>query len=166
MRAFEMLGAGVARLPTTDDPGADLVTAGTSVFRPFAIQHPALFSIAMQHAPRWPEKPGEVVDAAGGQALGILVARVGRLQDAGPHTVTTATCAFHALCEGLAATELRGGTPPGQGERLWREALGSPGEPWGALVAGFAAAPAWTDRTVTRRSEGTAAVVDAAVDLA
>src|SRR6266536_2358768 len=55
VRAFEMLGAGVAALPTTADPAADLVAAGTTVFRRFAVEHPALFRIAMQHGPAWPE---------------------------------------------------------------------------------------------------------------
>ncbi len=141
VRAFEMLGAGVAALPTTADPAADLVAAGTTVFRRFAVEHPALFRIAMQHGPAWPELPGEVVGAAT-DALGILVARVQRLQDSGrlgSHALSSATLVFHALCEGLAAGELRGGMPPpGGGERFWREALAT-------LVAGFALSTRWTD---------------------
>lgn len=139
VRAFEMLGAGVATVLTTDDPAADLVAAGATVFRPFAIQHPALFRIAMQHAPAWPEVPGEVIGAAT-DALSLLVDRIRRLQAAGrlgSHTLSGATCAFHALCEGLAAAELRGGAPVADGEQFWREALG-------ALVAGFAVATPWT----------------------
>ena len=38
---------------------------------------------------------------------------------------------FHALCEGLAAIELRGLLPAGDEERIWRDALS-------ALVRGFA----------------------------
>ena len=45
-----------------------------------------------------------------------------------------ATSAFHALCEGLAALELRGLLPAGREEAAWRDALG-------ALVAGFAVGP-------------------------
>ena len=37
---------------------------------------------------------------------------------------------FHALCEGLAVLELRSALPPGEEERIWREALT-------ALVRGF-----------------------------
>jgi len=33
------------------------------------------------------------------------------------------TIAFHALCEGLAALELRGLLPAGHEERLWRHAF-------------------------------------------
>jgi hypothetical protein len=47
---------------------------------------------------------------------------------------------FHALCEGLAAVELRGLMPQGEEESLWRVALT-------ALFAGFTAAT----RTAARR---------------
>jgi AcrR family transcriptional regulator len=140
VRAFETLGTGVAALPTSADPAADLVAAGATVFRDFAVEHPALFRIAMQHAPAWAEVPDGVMGAAT-DALGILVSRMSRLQDAGclgPHTLSSATLAFHALCEGLAAGELRGSTPADEGERFWRAALG-------ALVAGFAHPAHWTD---------------------
>src|SRR6266498_1632147 len=49
VRAFEMLGAAVVAMPTTDDPAADLVEAGVKVFRRFALDHPSLFSIGVQH---------------------------------------------------------------------------------------------------------------------
>ena len=134
VRAFQMLGSGVAALPATDNPAADLVAAGVTVFRPFAIDHPALFRIAMQHAPAWSEVPGEVRGAAA-DALGTLMARVERLQEAGrlgAHDIQRATAAFHAVCEGLAVVELRGAVPSGDHAQFWREALG-------CLVAGFAA---------------------------
>jgi AcrR family transcriptional regulator len=134
VRAFALLGAAVAALPPTDDPAADLVAAGVTVFRPFATQHPALFRIGIQH---WlPSAPlaGEVRGAAV-EALTGLFARITRVEEAGllgPRTVPQAACAFHALCEGLAAAELRGGLPSGHEEQIWRDALA-------ALVAGFAA---------------------------
>jgi hypothetical protein len=49
----------------------------------------------------------------------------------GSRSVREAACQFHALCEGLAAVELRGLMTPGQEMRIWRDALT-------ALVAGFA----------------------------
>jgi hypothetical protein len=52
----------------------------------------------------------------------------------GQRTVRDATFQFHSLCEGLAAVELRETFPPGDGERIWRDALT-------ALIAGFATAP-------------------------
>jgi AcrR family transcriptional regulator len=132
VRAFEMLGTGVAALPETNDPPADLVAAGVTVFRPFALEHPALFHIAMQHAPA-PAWTDEVLGAANA-AFSVLVARVQRLHDAGllgTHSVGTAVNAVHALCEGLAIFELRCSMPAEDGERFWQEALA-------CLVAGFA----------------------------
>lgn len=65
----------------------------------------------------------------------MLEARVGRLSDAsvlGPRMVRDAATAFHALCEGLAAAELRGLMRRGEEVRLWRDALST-------LVYGFVA---------------------------
>jgi len=135
VRAFEMLGAGVAALPTTDNPPGDLVEAGLTVFRRFVVEHPALFRIAMQRTPAWKHVPNEVRGAAA-VALTGLRARIVRIKDAGllrRLTVDEAMFAFHALCEGVAAAELRGQMPPDETERIWRATLGT-------LVAGFAAA--------------------------
>jgi hypothetical protein len=71
-------------------------------------------------------------------ALASLRERVARLEAddlLGGRSVPDATRAFHALCEGLAAMELRSLLPSGEEERIWRDALG-------ALVHGFAARPA------------------------
>jgi AcrR family transcriptional regulator len=132
-RAFELLGAGVADLPDTTDPAADLVEAGVSVFRRFSVEHPSLFRVAVQ---RTLPGPGYATGfgAEAGRALAQLEAKVGRLEEAGllgGRTVRQATSAFHALCEGLAALELRGLLSAGREEAAWRDALG-------ALVAGFA----------------------------
>src|SRR4051794_25231587 len=43
-RAFELLELGLEALPVTEDPQRDLVRAGL-MFRRFALDHPALFSI-------------------------------------------------------------------------------------------------------------------------
>jgi hypothetical protein len=48
--------------------------------------------------------------------------------------VPQATLQFHALCEGLAALELRGALPRQEAQGVWREGLGT-------LVAGFATPP-------------------------
>ena len=74
-------------------------------------------------------------------ALARLTARVERVRAAGllgDRTTREAVLAFHALCEGLAAVELRGLLPAGAQERVWRDALS-------ALVHGFAL-PATTPR--------------------
>jgi AcrR family transcriptional regulator len=134
-RAFDLLGAAVAALPETDDPAADLVQAGL-VFRRFAREHPALFTVGVQRALPSPELWDRFRGAAS-KALSTLHARLERLaarDGLGGRSVAEAAWQFHALCEGLAAAELR---DPGVGrdpEGRWRDALD-------ALVRGFAVAP-------------------------
>jgi AcrR family transcriptional regulator len=131
-RAFDLLRRQIEALPTTDDPVADLVEAGAGVFRPFAVGHPALFRIGVQ---RTLPDPGLAVGFLGAarEALNGLETRVERLETAdllGDRTVRAAAFEFHALCEGLAAMELRSTLSAADAERLWRDALT-------ALVRGF-----------------------------
>ena len=131
-RAFELLGAAIEALPSTSDPAADLVEAGVSVFRRFAVEHPSLFAIGVQRTLTPPDLAAGF-SAAATAALGGLTARVERLEAAGllgARTVGEAVFGFHALCEGLAAVELRGLMAAGQGQRIWRDSLA-------ALVTGF-----------------------------
>jgi AcrR family transcriptional regulator len=144
VHGFDLLRHGLETLPVTDDPGADLIEAAL-MFRRFALDHPALFAISMQRKPpeafasgAQPDLPSRdssrQVRAASSAALDLLkerVARLKRAQSLGDRTVNEATLQFHALCEGLAAVELRGLDPPRDWERLWRQAFT-------ALVAGFA----------------------------
>jgi AcrR family transcriptional regulator len=134
-RAFAMLGAAIAMLPATDDPAADLVDAGAAVFRSFAIGHPSLFSIGVQRTMGSPELAIKFASAAA-EAFAGLEERVTRVEAAGllgSRSVRDAACEFHALCEGLAAVELRGQMTSGEERRIWHDALS-------ALVAGFALA--------------------------
>ena len=134
-RAFTMLGAAIGGLPVTEDPVADLVEAGVAVFRCFAIGHPSLFRIGVQQTMGSPELARDFANAATEAFVG-LEARVARVEAAGllgSRSVRDAACEFHALCEGLAAVELRGRMTSGEETRIWRDALG-------ALVAGFALA--------------------------
>jgi AcrR family transcriptional regulator len=136
-RAFELLRADVVALPTTRDPAADLVDAGVGVFRRFATEHPALFRIGVQRSFPDAALAAGFRDVATA-ALAGLAARVERLEAAGllgGRSVRDAVLAFHALCEGLAAIELRGLLPAGDEERIWRDALT-------ALVQGLATPPA------------------------
>jgi hypothetical protein len=74
------------------------------------------------------------------QALHGLRARVERLAQAGllnGRLVRDVIRQFHALCEGLAALELRGVIPQQEGARIWQDALS-------ALVTGFASPPSDT----------------------
>jgi AcrR family transcriptional regulator len=130
-RAFEFLQAGVEALPETGDPRDDLVEAGL-VFRRLALEHPVLFSIGIQRIEPslWPQfRP------AAAEALAALHRRVEPLAGAGRlggRSVPAAATQFHALCEGLAALELRRTPLAPHPEQFWRTALH-------ALVAGFAA---------------------------
>jgi AcrR family transcriptional regulator len=132
VRAFEMLGTSIRALPTTKDPAADLVEAGVVVFRRFAIGHPSLFKIAVQRTIGSPALAEEITNAqtAAFEGLQMNVARLKDVGLLGGRTVRDAATQFHALCEGLAALELRGQIAPNDAERLWRDALG-------ALVAGL-----------------------------
>jgi AcrR family transcriptional regulator len=140
-RAFDMLGDAVRALPETDDPSADLVEAGVSVFRPFVVEHPALFRIGFRGFV--PPELFAQFDGARRDALAALTAKVSRLDEAGllgGRSVDEAVAAFHALCEGFAELELRCLLPEGKEEPRWRDALT-------ALVAGWQAAPSHPSET-------------------
>jgi AcrR family transcriptional regulator len=133
---FDLLAAGVGELPTTSAPQHDLVQAGL-VFRRYAIEHPSLFRIAFQSSPS-PLRTTPAVRAAAQSALEVLKGLIDRLDEAGllgGYEVDDATLHFHAVCEGLAALELRGTFPPSRAERLWREGLA-------ALIHGLSRADA------------------------
>lgn len=142
---FNLLGAAVRALPMSDDVVADLVAAGLA-FREFALEHPTLFAVAVQHAaPNTRQR--EQVRAASDQALMGLLDRLHRLADThglGGRTVHGAALQFHALCEGLAAFELRcpdlGDPDPGSGQQIWEQALT-------ALLTGFAGSAAKASRS-------------------
>jgi AcrR family transcriptional regulator len=132
-RAYELLRIGIEGFPTTDDPAGDLVEAGIAVFRAFAVSHPSLFRVSVQ---RTLEGPGFApIDRAEAYEAWVgLEAKVARV-DLGGRSVNDAASSFHALCEGLAALELRGQLPAGREEAFWRDTLAT-------LVRGFAAVPA------------------------
>ena len=114
LRAFDMLGAMVDRLPVTSDPAADLVAAGALGFRRFALSHPALFQIGIQQT-SVPSDVAQTMVPAAEHALEALHRRIARLHDTGrigARTAPEAGWEFHAACEGLAALELRCIFPP------------------------------------------------------
>ncbi|WP_292449187.1 TetR/AcrR family transcriptional regulator [Mesorhizobium sp.] len=126
-RAFDLLAHAMDKLPSSDDPATDLAEAGVRVFRTLVVDHPALFKIGLQHR----DVPAHLVQEFRAEAENAwlrLHSRFQRLQEhrlLGGRTIDEAACQFHALCEGLAAIELRGLLPGGQEERLWRDALGA-----------------------------------------
>lgn len=110
VRAFVTLGSMVDALPRTSDPAADLVSAGVDGFRAFAIGHPALFRIGIQLTDA-PAAAHPHIRAAAGEAMATLIERLEALRAAGglgSGPLRVAACQFHAMCEGLAAVELRG----------------------------------------------------------
>lgn len=130
-RAFDWLADALDQQSLTGEPIADLVEAGAGGFRRLAVEHPSLFTIAMQQR----ELPADLARGLGeaaGDAWTRLVARVERLAESAPlgRSVHEAATQYHALCEGLAAVELRGFLTRGDEERMWRQALT-------ALVLGF-----------------------------
>lgn len=131
-RAFDLLRDALDALPATGNPADDLVEAGVMVFRRFALGHPALFRLGVQRLSVSSELAREF-DGAAIDALGGLHGRIARLAEThqlGARSVPEAACEFHALCEGLAALELRAMMSYDEGERIWRDALG-------ALIAGW-----------------------------
>ena len=140
-RLFMLLGQGVAKLPETDDPAADLVAAGVGVFRHLSVTRSALFEIGVRHTAIDSAIIHDFVPAAG-EAWNILESRFQRLQDAGGlpgRNPSTAARHFNALCEGLVTMERRGSMSPATARREWRDALS-------ALLTGLATAPE-TSRT-------------------
>jgi AcrR family transcriptional regulator len=154
-RTFDLLGAAVSALPMTDDPAVDLVEAGVNGFRRVMLDHPALFRLGVQQADTLRQQAE--IRGSSVRAWTVLQARVSRLEQRGllgTRSVDEAATAFHALCEGLTALEVRGVLSETSAERLWGDALT-------ALVAGFGVPDAAThsgepiDPTSTRRSTAT-----------
>ena len=130
-RTFELLGPAVRALPVTADPAADLVAAGAVAFRHLVLTRPVLFALGVQRVNTTDRQNAGFQESAA-QAWTALQDRVIRLQEAGglgQWPVSDAALAFHVLCEGLAAAEMRGMIPP-HPENLWHHALK-------ALVTGF-----------------------------
>ena len=133
VRAFDTLGSMVDALPRTSDPAQDLVSAGVAGFRAFALGHPGLFRIGIQLTDA-PPSAGPHIRVAANHALGPLLERLERLQAAGGldgRTLFVAATQFHAICEGLAALELRGAlahtTDPAE---IWASALAALAKGW------------------------------------
>jgi AcrR family transcriptional regulator len=141
--AFQLLQQGLEALPASEDPRHDLIQAAL-MFRRFALDHPALFSIGVQRTDPtvWPR-----FRAAASDALAVLHQRFEPLADAGllgGRSIPEATLQFHSLCEGIAAVELRGTPLPPDPEQFWRNAFD-------ALITGFADRAPRPLRGATRR---------------
>jgi AcrR family transcriptional regulator len=148
VRAFNLLEREIDALPATARPANDLVEVAL-VFRRFAVEHPALFSIAFHDAD--PAVRHRARDAAR-DSLAVLDKRFEPLANAdllGGRSVDEASTQFRALGEGIAWTELRGNPLPPDPERFWRNAFH-------ALIAGFAVPAPTRRRRRSRTSESAA----------
>jgi AcrR family transcriptional regulator len=148
LRAFTVLQRDIETLPATDQPAQDLVEVAL-VFRQFALEHPALFSIAFHRADPaiWPRFRAAALDA-----LAVLDKRFEALAHAdllGGRSIAETSTQFRALGEGVAWTELRGNPLPPDPERFWRNAFH-------ALITGFATRPPSAQRRTTRRRRAAA----------
>ena len=135
-RLFEMLSEAIDAVPTTDDPAADVVEVSIQAFRRTALEHPSLYSLVfLRIVPDLELGPPGYVEVASG-AFARLEALVARVDLGGDRRARDAAHAVHALTEGLASMELRGGMlDPGTAEAVWRDALT-------ALLLGFASTSA------------------------
>jgi len=124
-RAFDWLTRELDAQPSTADCRDDLIAAGAGAFRRLVTERPQLARVALQ---RPKASPGTLTYRAGEQTSARLLSRIQRLQEAGllaGRSPEEAAWQYHALCEGLAALELRGAIPPDESERTWRAALGT-----------------------------------------
>jgi AcrR family transcriptional regulator len=135
--AFDFLFTRIAALDETDDPVADLISVGVHGFRPLVVDHPVLYRVAFQRIVPGLD-PGPELTKARERAWGQLLAKVGRVGDAGllgGRSVREAAVEFNAMLEGLGNAELRGSVfrnlPEGGEEDAWRSALTT-------VVSGFA----------------------------
>ncbi|MGD9571365.1 MAG: TetR/AcrR family transcriptional regulator [Thermoleophilia bacterium] len=127
-RAFEILNDGLDAQRSSGDPVADLVAAGTEVFRGLVREHPWLYRLAFQRAAPGLPLPAAFEVARWG-SFARVEQRVRRIEDAGllgDRTVRQAAVEFQVVCEGLANAELRGGTlrqlAPADAGRAWADA--------------------------------------------
>jgi AcrR family transcriptional regulator len=121
-RAFDLLSIGVEGWPRTSRPDRDLVSIALGVFRQtLVVDHPVLFELGIQRPPAEPAQRAVVYGAAE-QAWPHLLARFELLplhQSLRPGAAT----AYHALCEGLGALELRGSLPSEDPLKIWQRSF-------------------------------------------
>ena len=82
--AYTFLADGMDNMAETDDPAADLVENGVTVYRRLVLEHPALYRIAFQRiVPDFRADPARSADARSPARQGPAVADAGQLADAG-----------------------------------------------------------------------------------
>lgn len=130
VQLFEDLAAAIDEVPRSEDPVADLVRASVAGFRAVMVKHQPAFRLVFRDVV--PDLGPEVTQA-GRAAFGRLEALVARVlgADATRSDVADAAMAVHALTEGLAAVELRGGLGgPRAAARVWEKAVSALARGW------------------------------------
>jgi AcrR family transcriptional regulator len=137
--AFDWLKDQAELIPETGDPGFDLVQAAVHVFRRLVVERTVIFQIGFQTETRDGANP--LIREAADRALPTFTRRVARIVP--PEQVRDAVLGFDAICEGLAALELRGNF----------EADRDPDETWRSVLSTYVAG-------LARHSQDTGAVVN------
>ncbi|MEZ5408342.1 MAG: TetR/AcrR family transcriptional regulator [Acidimicrobiales bacterium] len=138
-RGFQLVADRVDALPVTDDPLADLVTAGVYGFRPFALERPHLFRITYHDVSEEIFARPEAIPAlmASYRALATRIERAvaaGLLPD---RPVAEYVFSFHSFTCGLAVNELSRQPPP-IGASFWRRmARTDMGELWQRALTAY-----------------------------
>lgn len=130
VQLFEDLAAAIDEVPRSEDPVADLVRASVAGFRAVMLAHQPVFRLVFRDVV--PDLGPEVTQA-GQAAFGRLEALVARIlgADATRSDIGDAAMAVHALTEGLAAVELRGGLGgPRTAARVWGKAVSALARGW------------------------------------
>lgn len=108
-RSFERLADLVESLPESDDPQADLVAAGIRGFRQFAVDRPHLYRLNFEQTLLAPQGVTPAWATQGRRARLALRHWTARLASAHPQIdPDEVVIEFHALCQGLASTEING----------------------------------------------------------
>lgn len=127
-RGYHLLAERVAAVEPTDDPAADLVTAGIEGFRVFALDHPGLFRLTFERVATDVLADSRALRAATDSYL-ALVQWIRRAQETGvidDRPEQEVAFAFHACCLGLATSELSREPPP-VGSSFWHPVAGVDG---------------------------------------
>lgn len=118
--AFDWLRDEIELLPETSDPAHDLIEAVVQVFRRLVIERTVIFDIGYQTETRDGAHP--LIREAAERALQPLRRKVARLVPS--ELVRDAVLGMDAICEGLAALELRGNFDADRDpEETWRSVI-------------------------------------------
>jgi AcrR family transcriptional regulator len=121
---FELLMDAVDAISLTEDPIADLHVAMVSGFRPFALQHPELFRLALLWSPVTPDAG---VFEASETALSRLELRVERVRAAGllpDRSSREVAFELATVSNALANLEVCGMPTGVDADRIWNHTLG------------------------------------------